>query len=183
MHQTGRWLRIASCWCAGVVAVSGNMLAGDAESTTTVFVIRHAEKAATPKSDPPITQAGRARADLLVGVLRSAKLSGVYTSGFARTDQTGQPLADAANVNITKYDPRQPHLLASAIMRDHAGRSVLVVGHSNTVPGILDALGVDKALLPTVGDDEYDSLFVVTIRGGQVSLVHLRFGTPLTKRP
>jgi len=185
MNRWGGTMRNGAGWFAAIVWVvlfsAARPVAGaDRAPTpiTTIFIVRHAEKAATPKNDPPLTEAGRVRAALLSRVLRSAKVQAVYSSGFARTDQTAAPVAEVAGVKTTRYDARHSPALAAVIKRDHPGGVVLVVGHSNTIPGLLGALGVARVEVPVLGDDEYDNLFIVTISENHVSMVRLRFGAP-----
>jgi anti-anti-sigma regulatory factor len=52
------------------------------------------------------------------------------------------------------------------------GGNALVVGHSNSVPQTLTALGMDSA--PAIGETEFDNLFIVT-RGEKPSMVRLRY--------
>ena len=58
-----------------------------------------------------------------------------------------------------------------ARVKERSG-SVLIVGHSNTVPEILKGLGIQDAIV--IGDSEFDNLFVVTC-GASASLVRLRY--------
>lgn len=168
--RVGWWLTLAVASALTVGATA------DPRPPTTVVIVRHAEKANTPKANPPLTDAGRARAELLAKMLRTAGVSAVYTSGFARTDQTAKPIADAVGVALTRYDARHSRALAELLKRASAGSVGLVVGHSNTIPDLLAALGVDRRRLPTIADDEYDNLFVVTLFQGKASLVCLRYG-------
>ncbi len=178
MMGMGALCRISCLVLVVVGGLAGGVWAVDAQpKATVVFLVRHAEKGTMPKNDPPLTEAGRSRAALLAKMLRSASVTAVYSSGFARTDQTAKPVADAVGVAMIRYDARNSRTLAKTLRREHAGGAVLVVGHSNTVPALLSALGVDRASQPVIADTEYDNLFIVTIRGEQVTLVRLRFGT------
>ncbi len=138
-----------------------------AESTlTTVILVRHAEKAAAPVQDPALTATGRARARSITGLLAQATVSAsvhaVYASPFQRTRQTARPLAEWAGVPILSYDPRDSEAVAAQVLREHVGRTVLIVGHSNTLPLLAQAFGADL-LLPEIEDDEYDNLYVLSV--------------------
>jgi len=140
--------------------------ASAAAQTTTVILVRHAEKEAAPENDPPLTDAGRARAEAIRELLKDAGISVIYSTPTARTVQTAQPLATAIGVQITETPIRgglQAYLnaLAAKIRSENRGQTVLVVGHSNTVPQTVAALGAPA--VPEIADPEYDGLYIVTI--------------------
>ena len=142
---------------------------------TTVFMVRHAEKAARPAKDPPLTAAGHERARTLCRILQKMEISAIYATRYDRTRQTALPLAEAFDLPVIQYDARDYDGLVDRIRSDHAGEVVLVVGHSNTVPGIIDAFGADPA--PPIADDEYDNLYAVTLSGKMKARVFiLKYG-------
>ena len=59
----------------------------------TVFLVRHAERADAPREDPPLTEAGSARAQLLARMLGKSGIKAIYTSQYLRTKATAEPLA------------------------------------------------------------------------------------------
>jgi len=150
-----------------------------AQTATTVIVVRHAEKAAEPKDDPPLTAAGQARAAALLDVARDAGVSAVITTQFARTRDTARPVVDELKLSPEVVDARSAtHAqdVAGAV-RKHPGTTVLVVGHSNTVGKIIEALGAKAP--PAICDQDYDDLFIVTIpSSGEPRLIHARYGAP-----
>jgi broad specificity phosphatase PhoE len=121
-------------------------------------------------SDPDLSEAGRARAAALASMLRSAGVTSIFTTEFKRTQQTAAPLAAALGVQPTVVGSRDTARLLEMVRK--AGGTVLVVGHSNTVPEIVKALGVATPV--TVADDEFDNLFVV-VAGARPTLVRLRY--------
>lgn len=141
--------------------------------TTTVLVLRHAEKGPTanPDQQTPLTPAGEARARELAHVALKAGVSGIYVTEFVRTQRTAKPLADALHVPLTPYS-QVPSLVAS-IAAEHRGDVVLVVSHSGIVEQILGQLsgGSPSGSLT----DDFDNLFLVTSRlpGGDV--LHLQY--------
>lgn len=151
------------------------------EADTVVLVVRHAEKSA-PSGDVPLSAAGAARAQSLVAIGREAGVSAVITTQFQRTRQTGEPLATALGITPEVIDVKGgvgEHVagIAAAIRARYAGRTVLVVGHSNTVPAIVTALGGPK--LPDICDDLYDDLFTVVMSSdGPARVVHAKYGAP-----
>lgn len=142
---------------------------------TTVFVVRHAEKMSPTARDPDLSPAGHDRARRLGEMLAAVPITGAYASQFKRTQQTLAPLAEARDgVDVKVIDARDPNGLAETIRVDHRGGNVAVAGHSNTVPAVLRALGVEDA--PNIADSEYDNLFIVTLTAdGGVHLTTLKF--------
>ncbi len=125
---------------------------------TTVLLVRHADR--VPGEDA-LSAAGLARAQALVHVATKAGVSAIYHSEALRTQQTAQPLATALGLTPTQLPATNTQALADDIYTQHYGQTVLVVGHSNTVPQIIAALG--GPALPSIDDNEFDNLFVVTI--------------------
>ena len=142
-----------------------------------MIVVRHAEKAAAPAADPPLTPEGEARAAALWEAVKDAGVNAVITTQYVRTKATAQPTATALGITpevINAAGATHPQNVAAAA-RKHAGRTVLVVGHSNTVPAIVEALGAKKP--PEICDPEYDNLFIVTIASdGKAGVVRSKFG-------
>lgn len=146
--------------------------------TTTVIVVRHAEKAAEPAADPPLTALGQARANALVDVVRDAGIQAIISTQFARTRGTVAPTAAKLGLSVETVDarlPQHPQLLADGLLATHRGQTVLVVGHSNTVPAIVAALGAPKPA--DICDAGYDNVFVVTVPvSGPATVVRLHYG-------
>src|SRR5690606_22750256 len=75
--------------------------AEEARPPPTAVLVRHGEKAAAPPQDPPLTEAGAARARALLDALADARVNAIYSTNYARTRDTAQPLSDAAGVPVT----------------------------------------------------------------------------------
>ena len=176
--------------CAGRVAeVDGRQQgAGSGEvKVTTVFLVRHAEKADVPGQDPPLSEAGKARAEALARLLQSAGVKGIYTSQFQRTRLTAEPLAKRLGITASaiplSVKPSSPREISDESIREltkkveaHAGEALLIIGHSNSVPDVIRALGGDT--VPKIDESKFDDLFVVTVyAGGRAKVVHLKYGT------
>jgi len=143
-----------------------------AAAQPTVFVVRHAERAdaASPTmmaTDPDLSAVGRARADLLARMLRDTKITAIYTTEYKRTQQTAAPLATRLGLRPVVVPSKDMSSLAQKVKS--ATGSVLVVGHSNTIPTVIKALGIVDPV--TIEDTEFDNLFIVS-RG---VLVRLRY--------
>ncbi len=164
------------------LALSAALSAAAQTAATTVIVVRHAEKGTTPANDPPLTAAGEQRARDLWDAIRDAGVSVVITTQFARTRATGMPTATEIGVTpevVPAAGATHVQDVAAAVKR-HAGHTILVVGHSNTVPEIVEALGAKRP--PAICDAAYDNLYIVTIppagAPGAVGVIHSRFGAP-----
>jgi broad specificity phosphatase PhoE len=145
-----------------------------------VIIVRHAEKAATPANDPVLTPAGAQRAADLATALSDAHVSTIITTQLERTKATARPLADAAKITpiiVPTSSDMAAHVNAvvAAVASRPAGDIVLVVGHSNTIPAIIAALGGPK--MPELCDAQYGGLFVLQLRpNGPPSFVRGKFG-------
>jgi len=142
-----------------------------ADVTTTIFVVRHAEKA-SDGDDPPLTEQGLARAEALAVLMVDEPLVAVYSTPFQRTQQTVAAAATGHGLGVTDYDPRSD--LPVLILDQHAGAVVLVAGHSNTVPSIVAGLGAPEQ--PEIPHEHYGDLYRVTRVGDDVELVIERYG-------
>jgi len=146
------------------------LTAAVASAQSTVFVVRHAEKEVngSDSKDPALSDAGRARAAALAQMLRDVPLSGIFASEFRRTQQTAQTIADAMGSKVTTVSAKETEQLVKQLgaTRGH----VLVVGHSNTLPEILTALGATERL--RIDETEYDNLFIWTPATKQLLRLH-----------
>ncbi len=138
-------------------------LAAHAAPVTTVILVRHAEKTAAT-DDPPLTAEGEARAQNLARMLEKSGVTTIYTTPFARTRSTAAPLAAALKVTPveTKAGPTYAAEMAATLRALPAGSTALVVGHSNSTPAVMKALGIANA--PPIDDaTEFDNIFIVTL--------------------
>lgn len=161
----------------GVLALAGGIWLVATASTTTVLVMRHAEKASDGSNDPPLSAAGEARAARLARLLGAGppaeRVQVIYATQFKRTRQTAAPVGAALGVAVTILGADETDQLVAEVLREHRGGRVLVVGHSNTVPAIVAALGGGPP--PTLGEGDYGDLFVVAVpRYGRASVLRMR---------
>ncbi|CAH1000516.1 hypothetical protein LEM8419_01669 [Neolewinella maritima] len=163
-------LTTASCDPAGS---SSDASAEAAAATTTVILVRHAEKAAG--EDPELTAAGTERAKRLQLMLSEADLAAVYSTDTRRTQATAGPTAQDHGLDIQTYDASGLPALAKNLVRSHAGRTVLVVGHSNTTPDLLTEL-VGPGATVTIDAEDFGTIYVVSARrSGRGEFLHLRY--------
>jgi phosphohistidine phosphatase SixA len=127
--------------------------------TSYYYVVRHAEKAATPADNPALTAAGQQRAIALCDTLRTKNVKRIFVSQYLRTQQTAQPTASFLQINPTQYNASQPVDSLVAKLRAVAGQNVLVVGHSNTVPGII--LKLTGSSISPIPENDFDNFFII----------------------
>jgi broad specificity phosphatase PhoE len=169
---------------AAALAPAAYAAAQQAPAATTIVIVRHAEKGdgGDPR-DPSLSAAGQARAAALAAALDAAEVSAVYATQYKRTRETGEPLAKRFKVevfvrpvtadNAAKYADQ----VVKEILGKHAGKTVVVVGHSNTVIDFIEALG-GRAPAP-LEENDYDRLFIVVRpASGPARLIQARYGAP-----
>jgi broad specificity phosphatase PhoE len=145
-----------------------------AAPATTIYLVRHAEKADTSR-DPALSAAGHARARTLAHVLTDAGLDAIFVTDTQRSRETAAPTAAATGLSPAQYEGGDAAALAARIAADHDGHQVLVVGHSNTLDDIAAAFGI--AGLADLEESQFDRLYVVRQGAGGGELVRLRYGT------
>lgn len=154
----------------------------ESQATTTMIFVRHAEKASTPANDPALTPAGQRRAAELARQLVDADVvagvDAIYSTPFRRTKGTAEPVATALNLPIIIYDPSDNEAVLKTILKDHKGKIILVVGHSDTLPTLIADLGASKKV-PPIAENEYDNIYIVSIPWfGKTKTIRLRYGEP-----
>lgn len=162
----------------------------ESQATTTMIFVRHAEKALVPVDDPGLSPEGQARASELARQLVDADvvagIDAIYSTPTRRTMETAQPVADALGLGIHTYDydpSEDGEAVVDAMVRAHKGRIILVVGHSDTLPGLIADLGASKKV-PAIADDEYDNIYLISIPWfGKTKTIRLRYGTPYAGQP
>lgn len=157
----------------------GNEHAKMEHPVTVVVIVRHADKAAQPAGDPPLTEVGTARAQALAEMLRNSNVGAVLHTPTVRTRDTALPTARQFGLTpeVLPLGPAAVHaeVVAEAV-RKHAGKTVLVVGHSNTIMKYIAALGGPTR--PDLCDHEYDGIYTLVIAHGETRLVPGRYGPP-----
>lgn len=154
-----------------------------AQSPTIVFLVRHAEKSASPAADPPLNTAGTARAGALTEALSNAGIGAIIAAPDTRTRATVAPLAGKLGVEITTLPPGASNAAYAQAVADAvkklAGKAVLIAGHNNTINLIAAALGGPK--LPDLCEGDYDQLFTMELMPtGPPRFVRSRYGARAT---
>jgi broad specificity phosphatase PhoE len=159
----------------------------ESQATTTMIFVRHAEKAMQPADDPGLSEAGRRRVAELTRQLVDADVvagvDAIYSTPFRRTQETAQSVADALDLPIHSYSPDDNEAVLSTILKNHKGKIILVVGHSNTLPTLIADLGASKKV-PPIQENEFDNIYVVSIPWfGKTKTIRLRYGEPFVPPP
>ncbi|WP_046745477.1 phosphoglycerate mutase family protein [Kordia zhangzhouensis] len=132
--------------------------------TSTYYLIRHAEKDRSDQQnkDPELTKQGNNRAVYWAEVFKNVKFDAVYSTNYQRTLQTAQPTAEANELEIELYDPF--NLKLDKFLKETKGKTVLIVGHSNTTPAITNRL-LQNETFESIADNNNGNLYIVTITG------------------
>lgn len=138
-----------------------------AAATHPVFVVRHLQKG--QGSDPSLTAEGAANARRLAATLKGKGIVAIFATPTRRAIETGEPLARVLGIKVTPYNPSDPAALAAKVAV--AGGPVLVVGHSNTVPDLVQLFGGAKPA--PLSDQDYGTVYDVE-PGGKVVTAQLR---------
>jgi broad specificity phosphatase PhoE len=131
-------------------------------NTTTYYFIRHAEKIRIDKTNknPNLTAKGLERAKNWSEVFKNVKFDFIYSTKYNRTMQTAKPTAESNHLEIQNYSPS--YLNDDNFKSKTNGKTVLIVGHSNTTPQFVnDILGILK--YPEIKDNNNSNLYIVTI--------------------
>ena len=107
------------------------------QPASTFYVMRHLHTPAGAQ-DPDLTQEGQRQAQLLADWFGDNPPATIFVSNTKRAQQTAAPLAARLGLTPRIYDPRDTSFLVTEIMKEPP--PVLIVGHSNTVPDIVQAL-------------------------------------------
>lgn len=136
---------------------------------STYYLIRHADKVRGPNTgdDPALTDVGEARAQFWANELKDVDFDAVYSTDFRRTKSTALPTANQNDLQVQLYDPT--NLFNSEFQQQTTGKTVLIVGHSNTTPAFVNAIvGANK--YDEIDDSMYGFLYVVKLENGQAEV-------------
>lgn len=144
---------------AGLVACVPDTFAASGCAAAQVYLARHAEKA-TSADDPDVvlSEAGQRRAAALAAWFDGRPLDAIYATHLRRTQHTAAPLAAARDLEIRVLPAGDTRKLAARLRERHCGERVLVIGHSNTVPELVAALGGEA---PVIGEHDFGRIYVV----------------------
>ena len=165
-------LLILSTSCKDDPKISDNFYGENA--TSTFYFIRHAEKDRSDSEniDPELNQTGLGRAMHWAEILSEVQLDAVYTTDFERTSMTAAPTSVKYDIDVQFYEPETMDIEQFKV--DNLGKNVLVVGHSNTTPDLVNKI-ISEEKYSEMDDADNGSLFIVQINKGGTTSQRLHF--------
>ncbi len=130
------------------------------QEISTYYLIRHAEKDRTVNKNPNLTDIGEKRAASWAEIFRDIKFDAIYSTDYNRTKATAKPTAHKNNLDIVFYHPS--NLDIEKFKRATKGKKVLIVGHSNTIPGLVNQL-IGQEKYSNIEDDNNGNLYIVEL--------------------
>ena len=145
-------------------------------SKTKIYLVRHAEK--DTGNNPPLTLAGYKRAGDLMRILKNKNIQRIYSTPTRRTMQTGDSMRLQLSIDTLLYkaDTTGIGLYAKIIAAGDAGKTILIIGHSNTVPKLIRKLGSTSFPNKDLPDMEFDNLFLITYKKGKAVVKAMKYG-------
>ena len=141
-----------------------------ASAQPVVVIVRHAEKATNGGTDPDLSSVGRARADALARILKDSGITAIFTSEFKRTQETAAPTATSARVAPTVVAAKDTAALVAKLHQLNG--NALVVGHGDTIPNVIKALGINVPI--NIPEEDYSELLIVTL-GDKPQVLRLHY--------
>ncbi len=137
-----------------------------------VFLIRHAEKSTNDKRNPDLSPEGKIRAINLISVLGNANITKIYSTDYKRTIQTANPIAKELGLEIELYSP---DLIAiTDLLKNTSEGNILVVGHSNTTPKLVNKL-LESETFEKLDEKDFGKIFVLSKKDGKFESSMLAF--------
>ena len=165
-------------WLLFFVLLAAAFVSYRSATTTTIVLVRHAEKVMGTIEDPPLAAEGVRRAERLAQMFGEVKsgngLDAVYASDTKRSQQTVAPLVSRLGVNAIVYPAADVDGTTRKVLREHRGGRALIVGHSNTLPALVQKLSGQA--VPEIPEEQYDDIYVVTVPSfGRSSVLRLKY--------
>jgi phosphohistidine phosphatase SixA len=163
----------AACVVLAALAATGAARRAGADQVT-VVIVRHAETdPASEDPQRPLSERGQRRALELARVLSEVRPAAIYATQYARTQLTAEAVARVSGTAVTTVAAADAAMTVKAVSRARWGTTVVVVGHSNTVPLIVEGLTKEKVEEAVT----HDRLYIVTLtRRGRPKTLRLRYG-------
>lgn len=140
---------------------------------TTFILVRHAEKESDGTKDPDLSTSGKARAVHLADLLKETSVTAIYSTDYKRTRNTLKPLATAKSLEIFSYEPLKVEAI-DKIWEKHKGGTIVLAGHSNTIPWTANQLTGSQ--LEDFNESDYGNLLVITVtEKGKGKLTWLKY--------
>ena len=146
------------------------LMAAAADAAPVVFVVRYAEKAKGGGADPELSPAGHERANALARILKDSQITAIFVTEFKRTQETAAPTAKETHITPTIVPSTD--IAGLAVKLRAVNGNALVVGHGNTIPDLMKALGI--AVPINIPDADYTEIFVILL-SDPPRLLHLHY--------
>lgn len=142
------------------------------QKVSTYYLIRHAEKQVVDNPNPELTEKGILRAENWAVIFKDIKFEAVYSTDYLRTIATAQPTAQSQNLEIMLYHPTKIDI--KQFLKETEGKTVLIVGHSNTIPAMVNKL-IGEEKYEDMEDENFGNLYIVEVTKtlSTVQLLHL----------
>lgn len=143
-----------------------------------IYIVRHAEKLSG--DDPLLTDEGNKRAGDLMRTLRTKKISRIYVTEFKRTQNTGDSLRIQMGIDTVQFnaDTSCASLFAAITQHGDWNKSILVITHSNIIQKVIYKLGITSFPQENIPSNEFDNLYIVSLKHKKPVLKHLKYGKP-----
>ena len=141
---------------------SGKINVAEKENTSVYYFIRHAEKdrSDSTNKNPSLTIQGLERANKWARFFKDKNIAAVYSTNYKRTQQTALPIAKEQNLEIISYTAKE--LITEKFIANNKGKNIVIVGHSNTTPELVNSLLGEKKY-KDIADRENNNVFIVTL--------------------
>ncbi|MCA9253245.1 MAG: phosphoglycerate mutase family protein [Phycisphaerae bacterium] len=171
----------------GGCQVSTAPVQSQAGTTTTIIIVRHAER--DPEEfDPPLTEEGEARAEALADALDENGVTAIFTSAFIRNRQTCDVLADRLGIVVEEYSQAEVAItktwadgFVNNVLQNHAGGTVLWVGNTGPIIEGVQSGNLQELYMRLGGTGRaptrYQDIYTATIpEEGPVRFVKAEYG-------
>ena len=163
----------------GIVLIGAVLTSATVAAQQTMIFVRHAERAdggagaqtgamSNAPADPSLSAAGEARAARLATILVDAGIKAIFTTEFKRTQETAKLLASKLGISIQVVPSKDTATLVSKIKAAHSRDTVLVIGHSNTIPDLIRAFGGPEV---KIADDDYSGIYLLSPATGALTVI------------
>jgi broad specificity phosphatase PhoE len=140
-----------------------------ANEVFSLYLVRHAEKAAVPKNDPDLSEKGHTTAMAFARYLQDKQVNRVFSTDTRRTMQTAGYFANPKRLLIQKYNARELERFAKLLLEK--GETTYIVGHSNTTPTLIALLG---GISNPIEEDEYGNMYQLTFAEASIKTTVLK---------
>lgn len=173
MKKLATFLLIIGC-LLNITYASAQDVTSKPSPSTTFILVRHAEKADDSRNTD-LSQAGFERAQALDRLLSQVKVDAILTTPLNRTQQTAQVVAQRHQLRIQSYDiDASFSFMTDRLAKEFAGKTVMIVGHSNTLPINIARLTNKEVFIP---ESEFDNVFIINVQAdGTATMLQLKYG-------